>query len=98
MIYSLFKSQDDVIFYILFSDFNLFYLIYGRSIFSKWPKIGMVFLATVCLRYRHFNMVPFVEVILLSNFSLRVCKSLGGDISQSYFCVSCAYTNFFVPL
>ena len=43
MIMGLFESQDDVIFHVLFSDFNLFYFIYSRSIFSKWPNIGMVF-------------------------------------------------------
>jgi len=43
MIMGLFESQDDLIFHILFSDFDLFYFIYGRSIFSKWPNIGMVF-------------------------------------------------------
>src|SRR5260370_8139986 len=35
MIYSLFESQDNVIFHILFSDFILFYLIYARLIISK---------------------------------------------------------------
>src|SRR5260370_36713961 len=50
MIEGLFESQDDVIFYVIFSDLNLFYLIYGRSIFSKFAKIWMVFLATVLLR------------------------------------------------
>ncbi len=43
MILGLFESQDDVILHILFSDYYLFDLIYGRSIFSKWPNIGMVF-------------------------------------------------------
>jgi len=43
MILGLFESQDDVILHILCSDYYLFYVIYGRSIFSKWPNIGTVF-------------------------------------------------------
>src|SRR5258707_4804902 len=47
MIMGLFESQDDLIYHILFSDFNLFDLIYGRSIFSKLPNIWTGFLGTV---------------------------------------------------
>src|SRR5258708_8648898 len=55
MIESLFESQDDVIFYVLFSDLNLFYLIYGRSIFSEWPKICTLFLATLSVAFNVFS-------------------------------------------
>src|SRR5713226_8160550 len=58
MIESLFESQDDVIFYVLFSDLNLFYLIYGRSIFLKWSNIGTVFLATVSIALKYFQSLP----------------------------------------
>src|SRR5260370_23218292 len=47
MIQGLFESQDDVIFQILFSYFNLFDLIYGRSIFLKCAKIWTIFLAHI---------------------------------------------------
>jgi hypothetical protein len=43
MILCLFKSQDNLVLHRLFSDYYLFYLIYGRPIFSKWPNIETVF-------------------------------------------------------
>src|SRR5260370_19196948 len=45
MIMGLFKIQDDDILHILVSDYYLFYVIYGRSIFLKLSKIWIVFLA-----------------------------------------------------
>jgi hypothetical protein len=43
----LFESQDDLIFHILFLDYYVIYLFFGRSILPKQPNIGTVFLPTV---------------------------------------------------
>src|SRR5258708_36333871 len=51
MIMGLFKSQDDVILHILVSDYYLFYVIYGRSIFLKCPNIWAGFCATVITKH-----------------------------------------------
>src|SRR5258708_28773870 len=96
MIESLFESQDDVIFYVLFSDLNLFYLIYGRSIFSKWPNIGMVFLATVDA-YLALTL-PISPHIYFVFFHFEGCSVRYGDLCPVWLLVLLRLPYFRLPL